>query len=309
MKPHQFFKDAVEDLAALYPYAEARSLVIRLMHYYCDIERSQYILYPNMEFPPNCEEKLTGALKRLLKGEPLQYVIGVQEFCGLEIEVERGVLIPRPETEEMVEWAFKLIEEKIQKDSGGVGYVPNGEEINSVRPFTFLDVGCGSGAIVSAIANRFPQVEAYGCDVSEKALEVAKRNLSKIAPTEGKIFKCNLLKENLFEFLPERLPLFDFIVSNPPYVTENEKEQMHLNVLNYEPAEALFVPNNNPLLFYKALEKLATRVLRPLGVLLMEINEKFPNEVMALFSSAKWSGVEAREDINSKPRMVKCIKI
>lgn len=292
MKLHQFFIEAVENLSALYPYAEARAMVVKLLIHFCDISRSDYIVHPNMDLPPKCEELLTGALKRLLKSEPLQYVLGIQDFCGLKIEVQKGVLIPRPETEELVEWAIESLID------GNFGESP-----------TILDAACGSGAITTALARSLPGSVVYGCDISERALALADKNLGKFTTKKGRLFKCNLLSDSDLNYIIKQLPKFDLIISNPPYVTESEKRLMRPNVLLYEPEEALFVPDDNPLLFYKALEKVANGALMEGGVLLLEINERFPMEVAALFDNKKWRSVEVRNDINSKARMVKSVKI
>ena len=222
-------------------------------------------------------EKLDKALARLAKGEPLQYVIGSTPFCGLTFRVDGRVLIPRPETAELVEW--------VAQDAESQG--------------SLLDVGTGSGCIAISLANRLPGWKVQGWDISEGALEVAREN-SRINGTEVEFRKADILKAE-----PDcRL---DVIVSNPPYVMESEKAQMEDTVLDYEPHLALFVSDSDPLLFYKAIAEFGHRALNTGGRLYFEINPLLVEEMKDMLMGAGYRDVQVRNDIFGKPRMIKAI--
>lgn len=222
-------------------------------------------------------DKLDKALARLAKGEPLQYVIGSTPFCGLTFRVDGRVLIPRPETAELVEW--------VAQDAA-----PGG---------SLLDVGTGSGCIAISLANRLPGWKVQGWDVSEGALEVAREN-SRLNGTQVEFCKADILNASSDN-------RFDVIVSNPPYVLDSEKEQMEDTVLEFEPHLALFVSDSDPLLFYKAIAELGHKFLNPGGRLYFEINPLKVEEMKDMLMSAGYRDVEVRSDIFGKPRMIKTI--
>ena len=221
--------------------------------------------------------KLDKALARLAAGEPLQYVIGSTPFCGLTFRVDGRVLIPRPETAELVDW--------VAQDAESQG--------------SLLDVGTGSGCIAISLAHRLPDWKVQGWDISEGALEVARFN-SRLNGTEVEFRKADILKAE-----PDcRL---DVIVSNPPYVMESEKAQMEDTVLDYEPHLALFVSDSDPLLFYKAIAVFGHRALNTGGRLYFEINPLLVEEMKDLLMCAGYRDVQVRNDIFGKPRMIKAI--
>ncbi|MBR2395453.1 MAG: peptide chain release factor N(5)-glutamine methyltransferase [Bacteroidaceae bacterium] len=222
-------------------------------------------------------DKLDKALARLAKGEPLQYVIGLTPFCGLTFRVDGRVLIPRPETAELVDW--------VAGDAA-----PNG---------SLLDVGTGSGCIAISLAHRLAGWKVQGWDISEGALEVAREN-NTLNGTEVEFRKADILKAE-----PDcRL---DVIVSNPPYVMESEKAQMEDTVLDYEPHLALFVSDSDPLLFYKAIAEFGHRALNTGGRLYFEINPLLVEEMKDMLMGAGYRDVQVRNDIFGKPRMIKAI--
>jgi release factor glutamine methyltransferase len=240
---------------------------------------SALAFYAKETLPANSERDslLESALARLAKGEPLQYVIGSTPFCGLTFKVDSRVLIPRPETAELVEWVAQ------DADSKGA----------------LLDVGTGSGCIAISLAHRLPGWKVQGWDISDGALEVASEN-SRLNGTEVEFRKVDILNAD-----PDCR--FDVIVSNPPYVLDSEKGQMEDTVLDYEPHLALFVSDTDPLLFYRAIAAFGHRTLNPGGRLYFEINPLKVEEMKDMLMGAGYRDVEVRNDIFGKPRMIKAI--
>lgn len=237
----------------------------------------------DMNFSENDRGRLEDILNRLRDYEPLQYVLGKAEFGGLSFEVTPDVLIPRPETLELVEW--------ITADCQGT---------EGVR---ILDIGTGSGCIPVTLYKRLeayrPQVASW--DISEKALEVAGRN----AVANGAVvtFCC---QDVLSESLPETE--VDVLVSNPPYIAEKEKASMERNVLDWEPGLALFVPDDDPLLFYRKIAEAGLRILSPKGRLYYEINRAYGKETVELLERLGYTEVELRKDLSGNDRMVKAVR-
>ena len=226
---------------------------------------------------PQQESLLESALKRLAGGEPLQYVIGSTPFCGLTFHVDSRVLIPRPETAELVEW--------VAQDAA-----PSG---------SLLDMGTGSGCIAISLAHRLKGWKVQGWDISDGALEVARGNNS-LNGTDVELRKVDIL--NTREIVKA-----DVIVSNPPYVMESEKALMEDTVLEFEPHLALFVKDNDSLLYYRAIAEFGRRALNPGGRLYFEINPLKVEEMKQMLIEAGYHDVEVRNDIFGKPRMIKTI--
>ena len=229
---------------------------------------------------PNAERKLRleKALDRLVEGQPLQYVIGFTPFCGLRFKVDGRVLIPRPETAELVEW--------VAKDA-----VPSG---------SLLDVGTGSGCIAISLAHRLPSWKVQGWDISDGALEVAIENC-RMNDADVEFRKVDILND------PEPDCRFDVIVSNPPYVMESEKGQMEKTVLDYEPHTALFVHDDDPLLFYRAIAGFGKKSLAPGGALYFEINPLEASDLKVMLEQSGYHNIEIRNDIFGKQRMIKTL--
>ena len=226
---------------------------------------------------PAQESLLAAALERLKKGEPLQYVIGSTPFCGLTFRVDNRVLIPRPETAELVEW--------VAQDASAQGLL--------------LDIGTGSGCIAISLAHGLRGWKVQGWDISDGALEVAREN-NRLNNTDVEFLKVDILNN------PEA-GKFDVIVSNPPYVLESEKEQMEDTVLEYEPHLALFISDHDPLLFYRAIAEFGHRSLNPGGRLYFEINPLKAEELKELLMNTGYRDVEIRNDIFGKQRFIKAI--
>lgn len=271
----EFVDGAREALGRIYPQAEAKALVFRLTEHFFALPSYKYMAEPETEVDAS---EASAALDELCQGRPIQYVLGYAEFCGHKFKVKEGCLIPRPETEELVYRIFDAVRD------GGIG--DDG--------FNILDMCTGSGCIAYSLAAEFPAAMVYGCDISTEALAIACRQKVKLQGARPVLFHADVLAEP-----PAGLPQFDIIVSNPPYVCESEKVLIRRNVLDYEPAEALFVPDSEPIVFYRAISRWAARLLKPDGCVYMEVNERFADEVSALFP-----GSEVFTDIFGKPRFV-----
>ena len=218
-------------------------------------------------------------IKSLKNNTPIQYVVGETWFFDLKISLGEGVLIPRPETEELVDWII------------------NSEK----KEISILDVGTGSGCIPLALKNNLRQSQVSGCDISEKAIEIAEKN-AKDLHIEVDFFSLDILNETKWE--GEKL---DVIVSNPPYIPIKEKLKMSANVLDYEPSLALFVPDNNPLLFYIKIAEFSVLYLKSKGSLYFEIHEEFGPETLNMLKSKGFGNLEMRQDLQGKNRMIKAV--
>jgi release factor glutamine methyltransferase len=216
-------------------------------------------------------------IKRLLIHEPIQHIIGEVEFYGLPFDVDNNVLIPRPETEELVDLIIQQ---------------------HDIKTPTILDIGTGSGCIPISLKYNIPESKIYATDVSEKALSVAKKNAKK-NNVNITFFLADILTEDL-----KTLPQFDIIVSNPPYVLESDKLQMSENVLNFDPHLALFVNDETPLLFYNRIVELSKHLLKPSGKLYFEIHEQFGCKVKLLMENHQFKNISIIKDMQSKERIV-----
>lgn len=226
------------------------------------------------------------ALKRLCKHEPVQYITGIAHFFGLTFKVNRHTLVPRPETEELVDWAIKLIN-------------------SSKTKFSILDIGTGSGCIAISLAKQLKQSKVYAIDISNLALTMAAENatLNKVEVEFKNADVFNLdLNNGLFQHQ------FDLIISNPPYVRELEKVEIKPNVLNFEPSQALFVPNNDALMFYNAIVALSLQKLKSGGLLMMEINQYLSEEMLDLMKIHNFESIEIKKDLFGNFRMIKAVK-
>jgi len=278
-----------EQLFPLFPEMEVESFFYLLTESYLEKTRIQLALEPDFELNSTQLQQFEKALQRLLQQEPIQYILGDTEFFGYPFQVNQHTLIPRPETEELVAWIIEDVKNKNQENS-------QHKPLNS--NITILDIGTGSGCIPISLAKELPQAKVSSIDVSEEALQVARRNstLNKVA--------VNFIQQDILkaECLPEK---YDVIVSNPPYVRELEKEQMHQNVLDFEPELALFVENDDPLIFYRKIAKLAKNALTENGKLYFEINEYLPEEMVSLLEEIGYQNIELKKDIFGKFRMCK----
>lgn len=273
----------VERLSALYPSEEIQSFFTLLSEAYLNLTRIQVTLEASKKLTSVEINQFKDAISRLEKHEPIQYIIGTTEFYGLTFEVNQHTLIPRPETEELVEW---ILENSASETS---------------TTFSVLDIGTGSGCIAISLAKNLATAKVSALDYSYETLKTAEANAKKNR-VRVHFYQKDILKT---ASLPQQ---YDVIVSNPPYVRELEKLEMHHNVLDYEPASALFVSNSDPLLFYRTIARLSLRYLKPDGRLYFEINEYLSNELITSLQEEGYSSVELRKDFRGKDRMLQCKK-
>ena len=286
MTLREFINTCMERLAPLYPEPEAKAIAFRLLEHYTDIPSYKYISEPDLVVDASEVAPLVAAIDELETGRPLQYVLGVTEFCGHRFKVGEGCLIPRPETEELVS---RIIDDLYADPADG-----QPDTVDDDGPFNILDLCTGSGCIAWSLAAEFPEAMVYGCDLSDAALRYACKQRVKVGGAKPTFFTADVLAAP-----PAGLPQFDVIVSNPPYICVSERADMRPNVVNFEPVEALFVPDEDPLCFYKAIARWADALLRPDGHIYLEINERFGPEVAALFP-----GSAVHPDISGRDRFV-----
>lgn len=287
-KLKKYFVDAVSEL---HPSEEVQSFFNLLSEKYLGMSRIEIALNSDKSISEENISKFEKAIQRLKNFEPIQYIIGETEFFGLPFKVDENVLIPRPETEELVDWILEEREERREK---------RGEE------FRVLDIGTGSGCIPISLVSKFPEANITALDISKGALEVAKQN-AKLNKVNINFIEADILNLNTWDLKFENLE-FDIIVSNPPYVRELEKELMEPNVVKHEPATALFVKDNDPLLFYRKIAQFGKQYLKPNGLLFFEINEYLGESMLELLKEEGYSEIEIKKDIFGKNRMIKCIK-
>ncbi|MEL1248602.1 peptide chain release factor N(5)-glutamine methyltransferase [Flavobacterium helocola] len=260
---------------------EIESFFFILTEYLHNLKRVDVALNPNFEISEKEVEKWNAILAQLQQDKPIQYITGEAWFYGLQFEVNENTLIPRPETEELVEWIL---------------YSPI---IKHPSPINILDIGTGTGCIPISLKVNLPQANVSAIDVSEKALEVAKRNA-----TANKV-EINFILTNILE-VEDLNQHFDIIVSNPPYVRNLEKQEIKKNVLDYEPHLALFVEDTDALLFYRKIAQLALKNLTPNGLLFFEINQYLGIETVELLENLGFKNIELKKDIYGNDRMIKC---
>lgn len=291
-----FLRKGIAALEPLYPTAEARSIVLMLCEEMIGTKNYTHIVEPQYQIDKKGEQPLAEALVRLQGGEPIQYVIGKAEFCGRSFRVNSSVLIPRPETELLVREAIKIAGRTRRMR------IPYGK---SAEPVRILDLCTGSGNIAWSLALSVPGSRVVGVDISEKALAVARsQNFSAELKATGALAPTFVAADVLDTEQEFNYGSFDLILSNPPYIMEKEKPQLRRNVLDYEPSSALFVPDADPLLFYRAVARWSERFLSPEGKGLTEINEMLGPETRAVFSDAGFSQTDLVKDFYDKNRFV-----
>ncbi|MEE3998964.1 peptide chain release factor N(5)-glutamine methyltransferase [Tenacibaculum sp. FZY0031] len=268
-----------EQLTPVYPQTEIDTFFFLLLEAYLGVKRLDLVLQPDLEISSDKKMLLNKALTRLLKEEPIQYIIGETEFYGLPFKVTKNTLIPRPETEELVEWIIKKTEQ-------------------SHKQLSILDIGTGTGCIPICLKKHIPTANISAIDVSKEAVNIAKQN-AKLNGVEISFISQDILKTK------ELSSTFDIIVSNPPYVRELEKVEIKNNVLRNEPHLALFVADDNPLLFYKKIASLAKNSLSENGLLFFEINQYLGSETVAMLTSKGFTQIELRKDLFGNDRMIK----
>ena len=244
-----------------------------------NFNRSDSILHSNYKISSKEKDYLLKIIYNLKNNRPIQYILGKTEFCELQFKVSESVLIPRPETEELVRW---ILEE------------------NDDSNIKFLDIGTGSGCIIISLS-KYLKGDFFGIDISLNALQVAKEN-NRINNTNVNFQYLDIINDNF-----ENDIYFDVIVSNPPYVLDSDKKILAKNVLDFEPHKAIFVNDHNPLLFYDIIANKSKSLLNKGGLLYFEINEKYGKEVYRILNDLGFVNIELKKDINDKERMIKAI--
>lgn len=280
------------ELKVLYEPSEIENISDWLLEHFTNITKSQLLRQPDMHVNQSCIIYFCNALEELKKGVPVQYVIGTVDFYQLKLKVNPSVLIPRPETEQLVDI---IIQENKER-----------------KGLKILDIGTGSGCIAISLAKNLEGSMITAIDISKDALIVAKENAKNNGIFESKwqerhnnieFLELNFLEENYF--IEKE---FDIIVSNPPYIVVSEKEKMDKNVVDFEPHKALFVPDNNPFIFYENIMSMATNHLKIKGLVYVEINEKMSEETAKIFQLDSFSSVILLKDMFGKNRFIKAEK-
>lgn len=269
-----------DELSGYYTQSEVSALTRIIATEMLGVAQMTYFLKDDVTLKAEQEAMLFNAIERLKKHEPIQYIQGYSDFCGLRYKVTPATLIPRPETSELVEW---------------IASEYSGKTVN------ILDIGTGSGCIAISLAHKLPKSNVTAWDISTTALAVAAEN-SRNNSTEVTFERVDILS-----YEPKSAQ-FDIIVSNPPYIKENEKSAMHSNVLDWEPHTALFVPDSDPLLFYRTIAEKGLQMLAPNGTLYFEINRAHGAETMKMLADYGYSDIELRKDFADNDRMIKATR-
>jgi release factor glutamine methyltransferase len=285
-------KDVFEDykqLNKVYETKEIQAITLLAISEISGLSKASIKAFPERELSNEQTQKLKDTLTQLQTGEPIQYILGITEFYGLPFKVNPSVLIPRPETEELVEWILSVAGTRLPV--AGSQFTGN-----------IIDIGTGSGCIAISLKKNLPQTQVSAIDISEGALQTAKEN-AELNEVEVSFIKTDILIINS----EIKLPKSEIIISNPPYVTLDDKKQMHTNVTNFEPHTALFVPEHDPLIFYKAIADFALSNLTPNGLLFFEINERYGQETVKLLKDKGFISTELRKDMSGRDRMIKAM--
>ena len=283
MKLSQLKINFIAQLQGVYDKEEVHSFFYLLCDFFLQYSRFEVSMSQDTMVSETNIARFEKVLLRLKAQEPIQYILGTTEFYGLTFKVNEHTLIPRPETEELVDWVLSNLHDQD-------------------RVLDILDIGTGSGCIAISLAKNIPRARVSGIDISEKTLEVAQENAVKnqvlVSFCKKDILQTTALKNK-----------YDVMVSNPPYVRQIEKKAMNANVLDYEPGVALFVTNEDPLLFYRKIARLAMMSLQTRGWLYFEINEYLSKEMDVLLKEIGFANIEIKKDFREVPRMIKCQKL
>lgn len=270
-------REITDKLTPIYGQGEAKAMTRLIFQTLKGWNQTQLIINSDQPASEYIVRKTSDILVRLLTNEPIQYILGEAYFYGMVLKVDKSTLIPRPETEQLVD----LIYDRYKEQSD----------------LSILDIGTGSGAIALALARHLPYAKISAIDISAEAIKVAKANADSLS------LKVDFRICDVFSFDPPP-DSFDIIVSNPPYVDESEKSEMQPNVLNYEPHTALFVPDSNPLLFYRKISEIGLKALKPGGSLFFEINPRHSQEMKQMLATLGYTDIDIIKDIHQRNRFV-----
>ena len=282
------YQNLYKQLTNIYPLNEAKAIVRMVLEDRFGLTLADIYTDKVTQLSADDASKLEKIMLRLAKGEPVQYVLGSVTFCGRQFGVAPGVLIPRPETELLCEWVINVHDKPYCA-------------LQPPTPLRVLDVGAGSGCIAITLSLDMPNTVVSACDISPEALLIARDNAIRLGAAVN--FQ---LKDALQLAATEET--FDIIVSNPPYICDSERTEMMQNVLDHEPPTALFVPDDDPLRFYRAIAEYGTTALSHGGELYFEINDRFADEVSAMLNALGYAGTEVRTDQFGKQRFVKTMR-
>jgi len=286
MTIHETRQQMINNLKSIYTDQEAMNIAELAIEYLTGKPKTEQVKNKEMIFPVKKIERFNQVIERLKQNEPIQYILGEAWFAGMKLYVDKTVLIPRPETEELVNWVINTL---------------RSWQIPGNRNYKIIDIGTGSGCISIALRKQLPQFfETWACDINDQVLTIARKNADELHA---------LVDFVAMDFLDaaqrRQLPQVDVIVSNPPYIPLRDKSEMKTNVVDFEPHTALFVPDNDPLIFYRAIADFAKENLYPGGLVFVEIHETSGEKVTELFRLNGFS-VELRKDMQGKDRMLKC---
>ena len=282
---HPVYHYIKDKLATHYSPTECSALARWILSDVFNFSMTEICSNKDDDFSANIDEKLANIINRLKLFEPMQYILRQTHFCGITFEVSPDVLIPRPETEELVLWIA---------------------ETNKKPNLNVLDVGTGSGCIAISLAKLLASPTVTACDISAKALDLAKRNAA-AANAPVAFLQTDILDHSSLSTLHSQLN-YDIVVSNPPYITYRERKEMSPNVLDWEPEEALFVPDEDPLIFYRRTSLLSLDLLTPGGKLYFEINRLYGNETVNILASLGYRDIVLKKDLSGNDRFIKAIR-
>jgi release factor glutamine methyltransferase len=279
------FTNFKQGLSNIYDPQETEAITLMVLTEVLNASKATIKAFPERELTLTQQEEANAILSQLITGKPLQYALGYAEFYGLKFMVTPATLIPRPETEELVEWVLTSVADGEARGSG----------------LNLLDIGTGSGCIAISLKKNLPAAKISAIDISPDALQTAKEN-AKLNEVEVSFMEADILAGHT-----THTTHYSIIISNPPYVTLEDKKRMHTNVTDFEPHTALFVPEDDPLIFYKAIADFTLDNLTENGLLFFEINESLGKETVELLESKGFKNVELRQDMSGRDRMVKAL--
>ena len=286
-------------LTHIYDAGEAKAIVRWVLDVRFDMSWTDILCGKVTELSAHDQTELEKIMQRLEKGEPVQYIIGVADFFGRQFHVEPGVLIPRPETEELCRWILASDKHGLSRT---VRESPHQSDAN------ILDIGTGSGCIAITLALELPDAKVTAWDISDEALRIASENAKQLG-ADVVFDKQDVLNISLTSHLSPLTSHYDLIVSNPPYICEKEKSAMECNVLEHEPHLALFVPDDDPLLFYRAIAQYAAETLKAHGSLFFEVNPLYADDLAQMLRKMSYHDILIQQDQFGKPRFLKATKI
>ena len=281
------YKELWQCLTKAYDEGEAKAIARMTYEERFGLTLSDIYLGKDIQLSADCQTELEEIVKRLLQGEPIQYVLGQADFCGRKFLVNKHVLIPRPETEELCQWIAGSEKRKVISDKCSI-----------------LDIGTGSGCIAITLAAMYPEAEVTAWDICTEALEVAREN-AKRTNVHVSFEQVDVLNIPHFSSL---ISHFSLIISNPPYICNKERAKMEANVLKHEPHTALFVPDDNPLLFYRAIAQYGQTTLKEGGWLYFEINPLYAESLSLMLNKMSYHDIEIKVDQYGKQRMIRALK-